>query len=94
MSATTLIILISIGIFAGVISGMIGIGGGLIMVPFLVFASLAFDKASFELTEATPVSDVVESQFGYHIIKLVAIETNEMLPIESLIKSYRYIKKK
>ena len=37
MSATTLIILISIGLFAGIISGMIGIGGGLIMVPFLVY---------------------------------------------------------
>ncbi len=38
MSATTLIILVSIGVFAGIISGMIGIGGGLIMVPFLVYA--------------------------------------------------------
>jgi len=41
----------------------------------------AFDKASFELTDASPVSEVVESQFGYHIIKLVAIEANETLPL-------------
>lgn len=38
MSATTLIILVLIGLFAGIVSGMIGIGGGLIMVPFLVYA--------------------------------------------------------
>jgi len=38
MSMTTIIILISIGLFAGIISGMIGIGGGLIIVPSLVYA--------------------------------------------------------
>ncbi|MCP4325723.1 MAG: peptidylprolyl isomerase [Alteromonadales bacterium] len=41
----------------------------------------AFDKVSFELTDAAPVSELVESQFGYHIIKLVAIEANETLPL-------------
>lgn len=41
----------------------------------------AFDKASFELTDAAPMSEVVESQFGYHIIKLVAIEANEAQPL-------------
>jgi len=40
----------------------------------------AFDAASFALTEAAPISDVVESQFGYHIIKLVGIEASETLP--------------
>jgi len=37
MSITTIIILVSIGLFAGIISGMIGIGGGLIIVPCLVY---------------------------------------------------------
>jgi peptidyl-prolyl cis-trans isomerase D len=41
----------------------------------------AFDKASFALTEAAPLSEVVESQFGYHVIKLVAIEANKALPL-------------
>jgi len=40
----------------------------------------AFDEASFALTDAAPLSEVVESQFGYHIIKLVAIEESETLP--------------
>lgn len=37
MSITTLLILISIGIFAGLTSGMIGVGGGIIIVPALVY---------------------------------------------------------
>ncbi len=37
MSLSTLLILVCIGIFAGIVSGMIGIGGGLIIVPSLVY---------------------------------------------------------
>ena len=44
----------------------------------------AFDEASFKLTADTPVSDVVASQFGFHIIKLVAIEESEVLPFEEV----------
>lgn len=38
MSMSTLLILICIGVFAGMVSGMIGVGGGIIIVPFLVYA--------------------------------------------------------
>ncbi len=38
MSISTLLILVCIGLFAGIVSGMIGIGGGLIIVPSLVYA--------------------------------------------------------
>lgn len=37
MSISTLLILILIGLFAGVLSGMIGVGGGIIIVPALVY---------------------------------------------------------
>lgn len=37
MSITTLIILILIGVSAGVLSGLIGVGGGIIVVPCLVY---------------------------------------------------------
>ena len=37
MSATTLLLLILIGIAAGFLSGLVGIGGGIIMAPALVF---------------------------------------------------------
>ena len=37
MSITTFFILVLIGIFAGVASGFVGIGGGVIIVPTLVY---------------------------------------------------------
>ena len=37
MGSTTLIILIVIGLFAGILSGMIGVGGGIIIVPALIY---------------------------------------------------------
>lgn len=37
MSATTLLLLLVIGLAAGFLSGLVGIGGGIIMVPALVF---------------------------------------------------------
>ena len=37
MSITTLIVLVAIGLFAGIAGGMIGIGGGLVIVPCLVY---------------------------------------------------------
>ncbi|WGD34959.1 sulfite exporter TauE/SafE family protein [Olleya sp. YS] len=37
MSFTTLLLLIIIGLLAGFFSGMFGIGGGVVMVPLMVF---------------------------------------------------------
>ncbi len=37
ISATTLIILLGIGIVTGIMSGMLGIGGAIIMIPALAF---------------------------------------------------------
>ena len=37
MNVTTILILLGIGLFAGAMSGMVGIGGGIIMVPCMVF---------------------------------------------------------
>lgn len=37
MTITTIILLAAIGLFAGVFSGMIGLGGGLVIIPALIF---------------------------------------------------------
>jgi uncharacterized membrane protein YfcA len=37
MGLTTIIILLVIGLFAGIASGLVGIGGGIIIVPALIY---------------------------------------------------------
>jgi uncharacterized membrane protein YfcA len=37
MTLQTLVVLILVGTLAGILSGLVGIGGGIIMVPLLVF---------------------------------------------------------
>lgn len=38
MESQTLVILIAIGILAGILSGFVGVGGGVIIVPALIYA--------------------------------------------------------
>jgi uncharacterized membrane protein YfcA len=46
MTLTTIIILIIIGLAAGILSGLIGVGGGIIMVPlFVLFLGLTQHNA-------------------------------------------------
>ena len=49
MTTTTIIILILIGLIAGMLSGLIGIGGGVIIVPCLVYF-LAFTQKNAQGT--------------------------------------------
>ena len=44
----------------------------------------AFDKSAFELTSASPISDVVKSEFGFHIIKLIEAQETETLPLSDV----------
>ncbi len=37
MGLQTVILLVTIGLFAGILSGFVGIGGGIVLVPALVF---------------------------------------------------------
>lgn len=37
MTVTTILILIIIGLSAGILSGLVGVGGGILMVPLFVF---------------------------------------------------------
>ena len=45
MNVTTVLFLIFIGVCAGIFSGLIGVGGGIIMVPFLLLLGLSQHSA-------------------------------------------------
>ena len=79
MSAITIIILVIIGVAAGILSGLVGVGGGLIIVPALVYF-LAFSQKEAQGTSLgillLPVGILAVMQYyqkGYIDIKVVLI---------------------
>ncbi len=79
MSITTIVILIIIGLAAGMLSGLVGVGGGLIIVPSLIYF-LAFSQKEAQGTSLgillLPVGILAVMQYyqkGYIDIKVVLI---------------------
>ena len=79
MTAQIIIILVLIGLFAGMLSGLIGVGGGIIIVPALVFF-LGFTQHEAQGTSLglllLPVGVLAVANYykqGYVDIKVVAI---------------------
>ncbi|MFY7899376.1 MAG: TSUP family transporter [Chitinophagaceae bacterium] len=79
MSATTIILLVIIGLLAGILSGLVGVGGGIIIVPALVFL-LAFSQKAAQGTSLgillLPVGLFAVSEYykqGYIDIKVVLL---------------------
>ena len=79
MTMTTIIILIIIGVAAGMLSGMVGVGGGIIIVPALVYF-LAFSQHKAQGTSLgillLPVGILAVMQYykqGHVDVKVVLI---------------------
>ena len=79
MTAQIVIILVLIGLFAGMLSGLIGVGGGIIIVPALVFF-LGFTQHEAQGTSLglllLPVGILAVANYykqGYVDIKVVII---------------------
>ncbi len=79
MSITTIIVLIIIGVAAGILSGLVGVGGGLIIVPALVYF-VSFSQKEAQGTSLgillLPVGILAVMQYyqkGYVDIKVVLI---------------------
>lgn len=79
MTVSTIILLVIIGLAAGILSGLIGVGGGIIIVPALVYI-LAFSQKQAQGTSLgillLPVGILAVIQYykqGYVDIKVVLI---------------------
>ena len=79
MTVQIVLILVLIGLFAGMLSGLIGVGGGIIVVPALVFF-LGFSQHEAQGTSLglllLPVGILAVANYykqGYIDVKVVAI---------------------
>ncbi len=79
MDIQTILILIAVGIFAGMLSGLVGVGGGIIIVPALVYF-LAFSQKMAQGTSLgillLPIGILGVAQYykaGYIDMRVVAI---------------------
>ncbi len=67
MTIQTILFLILIGILAGVLSGLVGVGGGIIMVPLLVlFLSLSQHQAQGTSLAVLAVPVTAVAVFNYY----------------------------
>ena len=89
MSVNELIILISIGIGAGLVSGMIGIGGGLIMVPALVYA-LSMNQINAQGTSLVAMLPPIGilAAFNYYKADAVNLKYALVIAITFIIGGY------
>lgn len=89
MSAETVIIIIIIGFAAGLLGGMIGIGGGLVVVPALVYF-LAFSQHKAQGTSlgllVLPVA--LLGVFNYYKKGFVDIKAVGLLAVGFVLGSY------
>lgn len=72
MSAGTIALAITLGLTAGVMSGVFGVGGGILFVPTLVFLGLdQVEAAATSLAAIIPTAGVgVWRQFRYRNLRL------------------------
>mgnify|MGYP006143239909 CR=1 FL=1 len=66
MTTTTLILLLCIGLLAGVLSGLIGIGGGIIMIPLLLLLGLSQHQAQGTSLAVLAVPVTALAAFNYY----------------------------
>jgi uncharacterized membrane protein YfcA len=85
----TLLILLAIGLAAGFLSGLIGIGGGIIIVPVLVYMIGMNQKTAQGTTLFMFLLPIgILSVFNYHKAGHVDFKTAAIMAITFLVGSY------
>ena len=89
MTVNTILILLLIGLTAGFVSGLIGIGGGIVMVPMLVYM-LTFDQKTAQGTTLlmfmVPIG--IFGVYNYYKAGHVDIKTAAIMAVTFMVGSY------
>jgi uncharacterized protein len=86
---TTLIIMLCIGLAAGILSGMVGVGGGIIIVPALVyFMSMSQHEAQGTSLAVLLLPVGVFAVFNYYKAGYVDIKTTLVIASTFIVGGY------
>lgn len=66
MTVATLLLLLCIGLLAGLLSGLIGIGGGIIMIPLLLFLGMTQHQSQGTSLAVLSVPVTALAAFNYY----------------------------
>jgi uncharacterized protein len=89
MSATTIIILLIIGVITGVMAGMLGIGGGLVVIPSLVMVMGLSQQSAQGTSLAMMLPPIgIIAAYNYYKAGYVDIKFALLLAIAFIIGSY------
>src|SRR4051812_32913848 len=89
MAINTVLILLAIGLFAGFVSGLVGIGGGIVVVPMLVYFLVMNQKTAQGTTLfmfLIPIS--ILAVYNYHKAGHVDFKTAAVMAITFVVGSY------
>lgn len=85
----TILVLLAIGLVAGFLSGLIGIGGGIVIVPVLVYALHMNQKTAQGTTLFMFMLPIgILSVYNYHKAGHVDFKTAAFMAITFLVGSY------
>jgi len=88
MSISTLIFLIIIGLIAGFFSGFVGVGGGILMIPLLIFLGLTQHHAQGTVLFAMLPPIGVLAAINYYKAGFVKIEYAVVIALAFVIGGY------
>ena len=88
MTVTTLVLLLCIGLFAGLMSGMIGIGGGIVMVPMLLLLGMSQHQSQGISLAVLAVPVTALAAFNYYKEGYVDIKYAAVIAIFFVIGGY------
>ena len=89
MSISTCIILIVIGVLAGFLSGVVGVGGGLIMIPLLIMLLGLTQQEAQGTSLAVMLPPIgILAAINYHKAGFVRWEYSMIIAITFIIGSY------